>query len=980
MSLSGLESIYGQSRPAVEAAHAAELLAVRYGIVGDLRELGSQQDRNYAVTTSSGVHALKVFHSATGAALVHDQIAAMNAVHRAEIAAPHAVAGLDGEVVQRWTLDGGLEHLAVLLTFVDGDPLADSTYLSARSVVRLADLAGRVCNSLRGLDLSHERVSQWDLRCSLSIVRELSSAVPSERRDGLLALAEQAWDDIEPLAARLPIQVIHGDLTDDNVVVVHDADGWSEPSGVIDFGDLTRSWRIGELAIALTSVLHHEYDGSGVLLDMVRAFDVRVGGLTESELRALWPLVALRSAVLVVSGWQQMRIDPGNDYAQIRMDHEWACFEAARRLPSPVMTNLFLAEHHPAHLPSAPIQLVKVRGQAELPVLSLGPTSAALDGGTWLRGDAEDDAVAAALGSEGVVAIPQGEFRLTRSGRSWGCDDVPNYALIAELAGSQSFELEACASLRVTAIAGDRLDAITPNGHKLNLRGVGAADGVEVGTVLKPGRVFAVAPAGPSLTRVVVRLTEAELVIEPPDFCAAGLAAGYGPLVAGTNAAIGLTEPEPASAELGARSEQARRDRFLPENTERYYADPPEFVRGWGAYLVDSSAQVYLDLVNNVAAIGHSHPALQGAVQTALGRLNTNSRFLYRLLADYSERLLATTWGGGFDSVLLVNSGTEAVDLALRMACLATGHEQVITHSEGYHGWSAATDAITTSAFDNPNAAGTRPSWVSIAASPNPYRGAYRGPEAAAGYLRDASGMVADLVAGDAAPAAVVMESILGNSGGVVPPAGYFQGIIDFVHRAGGLGIADEVQVGFGRTGDSFWAAEAEGARPDILVCAKAMANGFPIGAVITRREISSALGREGAFFSTTGGSPAACAAGIAVLDVMENEGFLGHAKDVGDHLHRQLIDLAARHPIIGAVHGRGLYQGIELVTDRTSLNPAIFDTQQLCEALRRRGIVDQPTSERQNVLKVKPPMTLSHRDADRFVEVLDELLTKGWK
>ncbi|MFT4108033.1 aminotransferase class III-fold pyridoxal phosphate-dependent enzyme [Propionicimonas sp.] len=973
--MSGLAGSYGTGRPAVDAAAAATLLRRRYGIDADPRELGSQQDRNYAVDTPAGTRVLKVFHAATGRARVADQLAAMAAVADAGIDAPRPLPGTDGEFVQHWAASDGTEHLVVLLSFVTGRQLVDAGHLSRAVARSLAGVAGRVCAALGPLRLTGEHGSQWNLQHAIEVVRALAGAVPVQDRASLSEVAESAWAEVAALAGGLPRQPIHGDITDDNVVVPDEADAGVR--GVIDFGDLTRSWRVGELAVTLSSMLHHDLDDLGVLADMVAAFDAETG-LSDDELRAVWPLVQLRCAVLVVSGWQQLAVDPANDYARTRMAAEQACFEAAARLPAPVMANLLLAGLGRTASGADGGRLLAVPGQPEFPVLSLAADSPALDGGGWAAGEAEAAVLAGALaGRQDVVVVPQGEYRLTRSRPSDRPSLLATFALVAELVAARPFGIEARARLVVAEAGESRLIAtLEGGGTVLRILGAGAAAGIVPGTIVEPGQLLALAGLSGGLARAQVQLGTAGAAA--PAFCTADVAPGWAPLVRGTNTALGVAEPAASTPEAAARSEQARRNRFLPGNTERYYADPPQIVRGWGAYLVDAGGRVHLDLVNNVAAIGHSHPAVREAVDRALARLNTNSRFLYRVLADYSERLLATTWGGGYDSVLLVNSGTEAMDLALRIAKAATGRRQVITHREGYHGWSAASDAITTSAYDNPHAAGSRPGWVSIAASPNPYRGTHRGAAAAAGYLADVDRLIAGMQASGRPPAAVVMESILGNAGGVVPPAGYFAGLIERVHAAGGVAIADEVQVGFGRTGDSFWAAEAEGALPDLLVCAKAMGNGFPIGAVITRGELSEALAREGLFFSTTAGSPAACAAGIAVLDVIEREDLMAHARVVGAHLRDRMAELAARHPIIGAVHGRGLYQGIELVTDTETLAPAARETALLCEALRYRGVIDQATSERQNVLKVKPPMVLTTRDVDWFTGALDDLL-RGW-
>jgi 4-aminobutyrate aminotransferase-like enzyme len=319
------------------------------------------------------------------------------------------------------------------------------------------------------------------------------------------------------------------------------------------------------------------------------------------------------------------------------------------------------------------------------------------------------------------------------------------------------------------------------------------------------------------------------------------------------------------------------------------------------------------------------------------------------------------------------------VDLALHLAKLHTGRSGVVALREGYHGWTESSDAVSTSAFDNPFALASRPSGIHIADVPNTYRGTHTGPDAAGRYAADLAAFLDSSDGPRENLAAFISEPVIGNAGGIVPPGGYLAQAYAAVRARGGLCIADEVQVGYGRLGSHFWGVQQQGVVPDIMTMAKAMGNGYPLGAVITRRDIAESLAREGNFFSSAGGSPVSCIAGLTVLDVIRDEGLQANAEAVGKRLAERLEELATRHDIIGAVHGMGLYMGIELVRNRETREPAIEETTAICERLLTLGIIMQPTSERQNVLKVKPPMCLSPSSADFFVDALDEVLTAGW-
>ncbi|MGX6447741.1 aminotransferase class III-fold pyridoxal phosphate-dependent enzyme, partial [Patulibacter sp. S7RM1-6] len=408
-----------------------------------------------------------------------------------------------------------------------------------------------------------------------------------------------------------------------------------------------------------------------------------------------------------------------------------------------------------------------------------------------------------------------------------------------------------------------------------------------------------------------------------------------------------------------------------------YYAAPPQIERGWREHLIDTAGRHYLDMVNNVTVLGHGHPRIAAAAADQWRRLNTNSRFHYAAVAELSERLLATL-PDGLDTVLLVNSGSEAVDLALRLTRAFTGRDDVLCVEESYHGWTLASDAVSTSVSDNPRALEVRPDWVHAVDAPNAYRGRHRGAGAGAAYARDAVAEIERLAAVGTPVGTWIAEPRNGNAGAIAVPPGYLSAVYAAVRAGGGVCVADEVQVGYGRQGAWFWGFEEHGVVPDVVTVAKAMGNGHPLGAVVTRAEIAQALADQGTFFSSAGGSTLSCRIGVEVLDVLRDERLQEHAAEVGEHLRSGLERLAARRPLIGAVHGRGLYLGVELVRDRETLEPATEETAALCDRMLELGVVVQPTGDRQNVLKVKPPLCLTRESADFFVATLDAALGGG--
>jgi 4-aminobutyrate aminotransferase-like enzyme len=348
-------------------------------------------------------------------------------------------------------------------------------------------------------------------------------------------------------------------------------------------------------------------------------------------------------------------------------------------------------------------------------------------------------------------------------------------------------------------------------------------------------------------------------------------------------------------------------------------------------------------------------------------------------MVEYGEAL-AARFPAPLDTVFLVNTGSEATELALRLARCATGNQDVLAVRGAYHGWTGAADAITTSHLDNPRAVGTRPDWVRLVEAPNTYRGRHRGPDAGDRYADDVRAVLGAMAAAGRAPAAFIAEPLFGNAGGIVLPDGYLRQVYRDVRAAGGLAIADEVQTGYGRLGAWQWAFEQQEVVPDIVSVAKAAGNGMAVGAVVTTRAIADAFAAEGSFFSSVGGSPVGCAAGLAVLEVLDAERLQENARVVGAHLRAGLEEVADRHPeIVGAVHGIGLYLGVELVRDRGTLEPASDEALAICERMLDLGVIVQPTGDGNNVLKVKPPLCLTRESADVVVEALERTLAEGW-
>jgi 4-aminobutyrate aminotransferase-like enzyme len=420
----------------------------------------------------------------------------------------------------------------------------------------------------------------------------------------------------------------------------------------------------------------------------------------------------------------------------------------------------------------------------------------------------------------------------------------------------------------------------------------------------------------------------------------------------------------------------ARRERVGP-SVRLSYRRPVKIVRGFMQYLYDETGRAFLDVYNNVPLVGHSHPRVVRAVQEQLGLLNTNTRYLHDNVVAYAERL-ARLLPDPLRVCFFVNSGSEANELALRLARAANGREDVIVLEHSYHGHTSTLVDVSPYKFAGPGGRGRKP-WVHVAPLPDGYRGRYRraDPQAGHRYAAEVGAITDRLRAEGRGLAAFLAESMPSTAGQIVFPPGYLAEAYRHVRAAGGVCIADEVQTGFARLGTHLWGFETQGVVPDIVVLGKPIGNGFPLGAVVTTREIATAFDNGMEFFSTFGGNPVACAAGLAVLDVLEEEGLRARARGVGEHLLGALHDLQDRRALIGDVRGAGLFLGVELVRDRATLEPATEEASYVVERLRELGVLAGTDGPFGNVLKVRPPLIFSEVDANLFVGRLDAVLAE---
>lgn len=860
-----------------------------------------------------------------------------------DIPTPRLITGTDGIDLQVLRRDGRANWV-YLLNWLEGRRLAELDRHSPALLGELGEVAGRLSIALGELlDHAPVRSHYWDVRLARAAVDSCLGHIADENDRLLIERAMRGFDEISETMASLPTGIAHQDLNDFNVLASPDEYGCHHISGVLDFGDALRTARVTELAVAVGYAMLRSGDPLRAAVHVIRGYR-RVTELTETEIACVFPMAVARLCVSATTWARRLAMEP-QMYGASRMQHT---LPLLRRLESVPVRLAEAAFRHGCGLPAAPVAAAAVAalrrardlvpGPDRIEPTRLTPKPFPADP---VPADSVHEPATLRLGSEltGTVRLPlDGVVEAVTAGR-----------LVMRHQQDQPF-WTVWTSVDIPVRPGERIAA----GHLLR-RGD------------DPQRHGAVA----------VRLVGAPgLAASLPEQVQPWLKPVWEQLCPDPSALWGLAATPPTD---GIDAILRLRQRHLGRSQRYYYEEPVNLSDSHGVWLRDENGLAYLDAINNVTHIGHANGYLASAVAAQLRRLNTNSRFVYSPLAQYAQRLVGLL-PDPLEVVYFACTGSEANDLALRIVRQVTGRENVIVLDGAYHGNTTAVTAISPDRFDAPGGLGCAPT-THVVSQPNRYRGPYGYERADAGerYADDVRAVVTNLVASGRAPAAFFAESLMGTAGEIVLPPQYLSSAFTAVRAAGGLCVSDEVQVGFGRLGDEFWGFQTHSVVPDLVTMGKPMANGMPISAVVTTREIADEFDKGLKYFNTFGGNPVCCAAGMAVLDVIESEGLQQRARDVGGYLLRRLGELQDRHPLIGDVRGQGLYAGIELVQNRSTKEPASREAVIVSERMKEQGVFIYPNGRYGNILKIKPPMIFGAEHTDRFVNTLDRILSQAW-
>jgi 4-aminobutyrate aminotransferase-like enzyme/Ser/Thr protein kinase RdoA (MazF antagonist) len=998
---------------------ALRLAAELYGLRVTARALPGEYDNNFHLIGDDGrAFVLKVMRVGQAVEVVDLQCRALAllAERAPALDLPRVCPTLAGELFTTVSIQG-VPRLIWLLSYVPGRVLAATSPHSPELLHSIGRLLGKIDAVL--IDFAHpaaQRALKWDLTRA-GWIREHLGAITDPAGRAIVERCLTAYEnEVTPALAGLRAGVIHGDANDHNLLVSAPEIQPRQVVSVIDFGDMLLSKVVCEPAIAAAYALLGKRDPLAAAAQVVAGYHSAFQ-LTETEIALLFPLMRARLAVSVTNSAQRKLAEPDDPYITISEAPAWAAlaqldaihprfahytFRHACGLP-PVPHSAAVEEWLQAHAGTfAPVLDVDLRaGPSRVFDLSVGSLFLGADPSA-----ATTPVLSERIFSElRAAGVPVGvgrydEARLIYAAPAFSSGTRPiderrtihlgidlfvegGAPLYAPLAGEVYLAVDNAARLDYGPLV--ILKHATDNGLTFfTLYGHLGADALgrcHAGQLVARGERIGSIGAPPHNGdwpphlhfQIITDLLDLDR--DFPGVAYASRRAIWTSLSPDPNLILGIPAdrfpaPEPSPAETLA----ARRTR-IGRSLSISYQQPLKFVRGWMQYLYDETGRAFLDVYNNVPIVGHSHPRVVHAAQAQLALLNTNTRYLHDNLTRYAERLTALM-PEPLSVCFILNSASEANELALRLARTYTGHEHLIVLDAAYHGHTGGLIDISPYKFNGPGGSGPKP-WVHSAPIPDDYRGPYKRNDPSAGtkYAGHVGAITAQLQAAGHGLAAYIAETLPSVGGQIVFPPGYLAEAYRYVRAAGGLCIADEVQVGFGRLGTHFWGFETQAVVPDIVVLGKPIGNGFPLAAVVTTPEIAAAFDNGMEFFSTFGGNPVACAAGLAVLEVLRDQRLQEHALHVGSRLLAGLRGLIERHPIVGDARGSGLFLGVELVRDRATLEPAADAASYLVNRLRDSGILAGTDGPFHNVIKIRPPLPFGDSDADLLLEMLDGLL-----
>ncbi|HZK08995.1 MAG TPA: aminotransferase class III-fold pyridoxal phosphate-dependent enzyme [Bacteroidales bacterium] len=1004
----------------ITQAEAEKLVREFYEIKADAKPLPGEVDFNLRLTDKDNhTYLLKISSADADEKQIDFQIDMMHHLNNQNLPfeIPKPIASKPGRFREIITNNQGRVHHIRLQSWLEGRMLGDVNPRSSDLLRQWGGTCGWLCKVLKEYDHpAAHRSYKWnpaEMPASKEFLKFITDKELQETAYYFVDLFEKTTT---PLLPKLRQSVNYNDAHEHNLLVNSD---FKNPKiiGLIDFGDAIYTQTISELAIACTYACMDKRDPLEAAREVIKGFH-SIFPLEEKEVEVLFSLITARLLITIATAAHNKHIEPENAYLQISDQSAIALLKKLWHIPPTFAHYTFRAACGWNPCPKADAfkqwaienktdfaPVIRFDNKIVKPVdlsigsLELGNNANFKDEATFertLHRLLEDKAADIGMGGYGEVRpFYTTDAYQTRGneGMQWrtvhlGLDIwtpaetpvcAPYHAIVHSFADNKDYR-DYGATIILEHKTGDDLKFYTLYGHLSK----SSLTDISEGMTIRKGEQFAAIGnhndngGWPPHLHFQVML---DMLGKRGDF--PGVAYAHEKeiwlsLCPDPQLLIAEKLPGNDCDKISQLDILKKRQQHLGKSLSVSYDQPLHIRRGYMQYLYDATARRYLDTVNNVAHVGHEHPAVAEAACRQNAVLNTNTRYLHSNIIQLAEELLQT-FPKPFSVVYFVNSGSEANELALRIAKTLTHQKDIIAIETGYHGNTGACIDVSSYKFDGKGGQGA-PDHTHILPMPDVFRGIIRESETAGkDYAQYVHKLLEQIHTKGRDVAGFIGESILSCGGQIVLPQGYLAEIYAAVRSNGGLCIADEVQTGFGRVGHSFWAFEQQQVIPDIVTVGKPFGNGHPLAAVVTTQTIADAFANGMEYFNTFGGNPVSCAIGSAVLKVIKNEHLQQNALGTGNHLIDNLKTLQSRFPIIGNVRGAGLFLGFELIENSATLKPATDQAAYLANRMRQRGILMSVDGPDNNVLKIKPPICFSQKDADFLLEHLDVVLREDF-
>ena len=993
---------------------AEEILFQQYGIKGEASLLPGEYDMNFKIhVNKKDTYILKI--SRPGVAIEELDFQQKLLQHLAEsktdLLAPEPFLDRSSMLITAVIDDFGRKRYTRLLSWIPGrmyfqvNPQRDSLRFS------LGLSCGKLTKALENFDHPNaHRIFEWDLAASLWTSSQLTLFNDEQQR--ILQYFQNRFKKAQKGYKLLRKSVIHNDPNDHNVIVSSDL-RTPKVLAAIDYGDAIYTQSINDLAITCAYGIMNQADPLSACLAIIAGYN-KSWPILEEELGFLYNLIAMRLVITVTKSAMNKIQEPDNVYLQVSEAKAWDVLRKWESLsPDFVHYSIRNTCGFSGHPQEA--QFIKWASETELSIETLFPSRKSKDclaldlsvSSKWLghlsdfadfdlfefkinklQQQHPDKIIAGGYLEPRMVYTTDAymkmgnerpESRTIHLGIDfWLPPETPVHSLLSGeviVATNDKGDKE-YGGLIILKHQVDDLTFYSLYGHL----SVKSALARKVGERVAPGELLAYLgdyPENgnwPPHLHFELMLSLLDYDIDFPGVAYKSELEVWRSLCPDPNLLFKLSSLN-TPASLSNSDIISYRKKHLGKGMSLSYNEPIQMVRGLGAYLIDQFGTSYLDTVNNVAHVGHEHGSVVKAGQEQMALLNTNTRYLHENIRILAETLLKT-FPPELSVVHFVNSGSEANELALRMAKVVTGKKDILASEMGYHGNTNACVEISSYKFDGKGGSGC-PEHTHLIPLPDSFRGKYKGVASGAKYAHEVDLKVKSLLIADKPPAAFIIEPIISCGGQIELPQGFLGKAYEHVRKAGGLCISDEVQVGCGRMGSTFWGFQQHDVIPDIVTIGKPIGNGHPVAAVVCTRAVADVFANGMEYFNTFGGNPVSCAIATEVLQTIKREKLQENALEVGNFLKTELLEISKDFPIIKDVRGQGLFLGIEL-TDN-ALNPLADQTAYLANRMKDLGILMSVDGPDHNVLKIKPPMVFSKTNAEQVLLGLKKVLSEDY-